>query len=103
MGATLIDSGLGSATLFHKVEEDKYVIQNVHDDSGAKALVKAINEDGRDSRADGMRLERVIPQHVLDKAFAEGWFNDPAAWKRWSNSPEGRLYGVEYNGKVRAL
>jgi hypothetical protein len=99
----LIGGGQGSATLMHKVDEDKYVIQNVHDDSGAQALVKALNQDGLSGKNDGMRLERVIPQHVLDRSFAEGWFNDNAAWKRWANSPEGRLYGVEYNGKVKTL
>ncbi len=102
-GPLLIDSNGASATIFHKVEDDKYVIQNVHDDAAPRALVKAMNEAGLDGKNDGMRLERVIPQHVLDRAFSEGWFNDKAAWKRWANGEEGRLYGVEYNGKVNKL
>ena len=99
----LIDSDGTSATIFHKLEDDKYVIQNVHDDSAPRALLKALNEADLNRRKDGLRMERVIPQHVLDRAFSEGWFNDKAAWKRWANSEEGRLYGVEYNGKVNAL
>ena len=43
---------------------------------------------------------RIIPQHVLDRAFREGKFNDKDWWKRWANSPEGRVFGVERNGKV---
>lgn len=43
---------------------------------------------------------RIIPQHVLDQSFREGWFNDKAAWKRWANSEAGRLFGIERKGKV---
>ena len=103
MSGILIDSNGESSTFFHKVEEDKYVIQNVHDDTGTKELLKAYNETDPSRQADGMRLERVIPAHVLDRAFSEGWFNDKAAWRRWANGEEGRLYGIEYNGRVNSL
>ena len=33
------------------------------------------------------RHAAFIPDVVLEQAFREGWFHDPAAWKRWANDP----------------
>ena len=34
----------------------------------------------------------IIPQHVLDKAAREGWFNDRGKWKQWANNPDNRAF-----------
>lgn len=38
------------------------------------------------------RHAAYIPDPVLDQAFNEGWFHDPAAWKRWANDPANEIY-----------
>ena len=38
------------------------------------------------------RHAAVIPMHVMDKAFREGWFNDRKAWKKWANDPSNRAF-----------
>lgn len=54
-------------------------------------------------KADGMRMERVVPAHVMDRAMHEGWLHDAKRWKEWANSPEGRTWAVQYGGKVNKL
>ena len=39
-----------------------------------------------------MRRVALIPEEVLNQAFAEGWFHDEAAWKKWANNPENACY-----------
>lgn len=34
-----------------------------------------------------IRHAAVVPQHVLDKAYREGWFNDQDKWREWANDP----------------
>lgn len=58
-------------------------------------------EDGR--RHDGMRLEALIPAHVLEDSFAQGWFHDDKAWRRWANDPDNKHFRVEHGGKVKRL
>ncbi len=101
--AALLDALGESRTIFHFEQDGKFAVETRHDDTGAKALVEALNDSDLSRKADGMRLERVIPAHVLDRAFQEGWFNDKARWKQWANGEEGRMYGVEYNGRINQL
>ena len=101
--AALLDALGESHTIFHYEQDGKFAIETRHDDTGAKNLVTEINQMGLSGKADGMRQERIIPAHVLDRAFQEGWFNDKAAWKRWANGSEGMLYAIEYNGRKNQL
>lgn len=38
------------------------------------------------------RHAAFVPESELNRAFAEGWFHDPQAWKRWANAPENACY-----------
>jgi hypothetical protein len=38
------------------------------------------------------RHAAFIPESELNRAFAEGWFHDPKAWKRWANDPANAGY-----------
>jgi hypothetical protein len=51
------------------------------------AKVMADQPPGKD-----FRHVAYVPTHVMDRAFREGWFNDPAAWKRWLNDPDNRAF-----------
>lgn len=63
--------------------------------------LKGLNGVGLDYKADGMRPERVIPAWVLEQSIREGW--DTKRWRVWANSPEGRSWGIEHNGKIKTL
>ena len=38
------------------------------------------------------RHAAVIPKFVMDRAYREGWANDPKAWKRWANDADNRMF-----------
>ena len=38
------------------------------------------------------RHAAYIPESELNRAFTEGWFHDPQAWKRWANDPANACY-----------
>jgi hypothetical protein len=38
------------------------------------------------------RHAAFVPESELNRAFAEGWFHDPKAWKRWANDPANACY-----------
>lgn len=84
--------GNGRHVIATKVDTDK-----VKDD--LLPIAKAVSENRVEHSPDFYPV-RIIPQHVLDRAFREGAFNDRAWWKRWANSEEGRLFGIERHGKV---
>lgn len=83
-------------------ETGRAAIQTEHDSAEAQRLASILT-DQQTAEADGMRAERIIPSYVLDRAFAEGWFNDKAAWRRWANSSEGRVFAIEHDSKVKRL
>lgn len=35
-----------------------------------------------------------IPLMIYEQAMREGWANDEAAWKRWLNDPQNRLFRI---------
>lgn len=74
-------------------EFDPNIIRDEH-----KTLQQGLSEEHATEK--DMYPVRVIPRHVMDRAFREGWFNDRDHWRRWANSEEGRAFGVERNGKV---
>lgn len=53
----------------------------------AAAKIVADEAPGRD-----FRHAAFIPESELNRAFTEGWFHDPKAWKRWANDPANRDY-----------
>jgi hypothetical protein len=48
---------------------------------------------GADRKATFRKIAN-IPEHVMDQAFREGWFHDPAAWKKWVNNPDNRAFKI---------
>jgi hypothetical protein len=38
------------------------------------------------------RHAAFVPESELNRAFAEGWFHDPKAWKSWANDPANACY-----------
>lgn len=58
------------------------------------AKIMADEKPGKD-----FRHAAYIPEAVMDRAFNEGWFHDPQAWKRWANDPANAQYRT-WNGRL---
>jgi hypothetical protein len=103
MSKILVDSSFDSRT-WADYDEDKDAL-TVWEEFNADADLRLakILSDKTKPKADGMRQERIIPEHVLSRAFSEGWYHDKAAWKRWANSEEGMALAVQHNGKINRL
>lgn len=99
----LLDAYGSSREIMHFDDNGDVIIQELHDVEPTIELAKAASEILGDKPADGMRLEAMIPAHVLNQAFREGWFHDKAAWKRWANDPGNKAFRVEHGGRVRSL
>lgn len=99
----LLDAYGTSAEFMHFDSNGEIYIEEVHDVEPTADLAKAASELVGGKKADGMRLEAMIPIDVLNRSFREGWFSDKDAWKRWANDPGNRIFRVEHNGRVNSL
>lgn len=70
-------------TLVHE-EDGKTWIESRQDVSDIIKAAKIISEEVPDK---DFRHAAYIPETVLNQAMTEGWFHDPAAWKKWANDP----------------
>ncbi len=65
--------------IMHTMEECEPIVER------AKMLSEL--EPGKD-----FRHCAIIPRHVLDRSFREGWFNDKKKWKEWANDPDNKAF-----------
>lgn len=78
-------SVFGDFREYYEVDSDdprKAIIHTVEDCTGALFRAKVFSEEPPHK---DLRHAAVIPHHVLDKAFREGWVNDAKAWRKWAN------------------
>ena len=73
------EQGLNNVQLWAKAEW-RNPGGSVKDRPAARMI--ADEAPGRD-----FRHAAFVPESELNRAFAEGWFHDPKAWKRWANDP----------------
>lgn len=69
--------------IFHE-EDGKTFIETRQD---VAPIIQAAKNMWDDKPPLDMRHVAYIPEAVINQAFNEGWFHDPAAWKRWANDP----------------
>jgi hypothetical protein len=74
--------------IFH-AEDGVHRIETRQD---VEPIIAAAKEMWCDNPPMDMRRVSLIPKTVLDQAFNDGWFHDPAAWKRWANDPVNACY-----------
>lgn len=69
--------------------EDDLIIQLIEDCEPIVERARVLSEltPGKD-----FRHVAIIPVHVLDRAYREGWFNDSQAWKKWANNADNRAF-----------
>ena len=84
----LLDAYDNQQIIYH-VEDGQAYIETLED---AEPLVKLAALIADEPPGKDFRHAAVIPKTVLDRAFIEGWFHDPKAWKKWANDPENRQF-----------
>ena len=75
-------------TLYHE-EDGRTYIETRQD---VAPVIQAAKDMWNDKPPLDMRRVALIPEAVLNQAFADGWFHDEAAWKKWANAPENACY-----------
>lgn len=75
-------------TIYHE-EGDRRFIETRQD---CAPVIAAAKEMWCDNPPLDMRRVALIPDEVLNQSFNEGWFGDPAAWRRWANDPANREF-----------
>ena len=70
-------------TIFHE-EDGQSWIETRQD---VDPVIRAAAILGDQTPGKDFRHAAFIPEAVINQAFAEGWFHDPVAWKRWANDP----------------
>ena len=75
-------------TLLH-AEDGRHFIECRQDVAPIVEAARLLAEEAPDR---DFRHAAFIPESELNRAFTEGWFHDPAAWKRWANDPANACY-----------
>ena len=82
----LLDGVPGRVSLYHEADGDGAdVIETRYDVEPVLQLSRRERDAGR--HGNEMRKVANIPPDVLARAFKEGWFHDPQAWRKWANDP----------------
>lgn len=79
-------------------DANRGIIVTKQDVSGVLRNVRAMKENEKLKKQD-LRPVAEVPMVIVEKAMQEGWYNDPAAWKRWLNDPDNKAFRV-WEGKV---
>ena len=79
-------------SVFHydEARPEEFIIETRENNEAIKEHIGKLRQyrESREGRLHEMRHLAEIPNTVLDRAHREGWFNDPAAWKRFLNDPD---------------
>jgi GTP-dependent phosphoenolpyruvate carboxykinase len=67
------------ATLFHKEDGNAYIESR----QDAEPLIEWVKDRAQETDDKDYKFIGVIPEATLNQAFAEGWFHDQAAWRKW--------------------
>lgn len=102
MPGRLLNATAHKVDIWHDQGDGRAVVELVEDCGPVIRQVRDLTEAQPD-RHDGMRLEAVIPAHVMRRAYVEGWFHDEERWRRWANDPGNRAFRIEHQGRVKTL
>lgn len=87
----LLDHYDNTREIFHcdPHDESKWHIETRED---VEPLIKAARVQSEQKPGKDLRHAAYIPNHVMNRAFTEGWFHDPKAWKQWANDPANQMF-----------
>lgn len=83
---------------FHESNNSNVLIGETFEDCEPYVDMAAAERDHINMKSP-LRPVAHIPVSVTDRAFREGWYNDPKAWKKWLNDPENRDFRI-WEGRV---
>lgn len=87
----IFDAKQNHITYRHEDPEqpDKLILEEVDDLEPIIQEAKRLSElePGKE-----FRHAAVVPATILRKASREGWLNDPAAWRKWMNDPDNKIF-----------
>jgi len=102
MAGRILSQTAHKTDIWHDVDDNHAVLELVENTDPVLERVRDLTEAQPDKH-DGMRLEAVIPAHVMRRAYIEGWFHDEERWRRWANDPANRAFRIEHHGRVKTL
>lgn len=102
MSGRVLHATPGKVDVWHDLGDGRAAVEMLIDRDPVIREVREIS-DANAKPHEAMRLEAVAPPDVVRRAYAEGWFHDPAAWRRWANDPQNRPFRIERNGRVKTL
>jgi hypothetical protein len=74
--------------IYHEQDGQRFIESR----QDVEPVIRAAKDMWSDSPPLEMRRVALIPDEILNQAFAEGWFHDEAAWKKWANDPANACY-----------
>ena len=74
--------------IYHEQDGQRFIESR----QDVEPVIAAAKDMWCDSPPLDMRRVALIPDEILNQAFAEGWFHDEAAWKKWANDPANACY-----------
>jgi len=84
----------GRITEVAHLDGDDLHIETIEDCEPLVRQAKAMADIIDDNPPKHYRPAAVIPNHVMDRAYREGWLHDKAAWKRWMNDSENSKFRI---------
>ena len=84
MAKQLLGTSFGKQIIRHEVDGKNFI--ETRQDAEPVARAARMMAEYSEVDKDFTRVA-LIPATVLDRAFNEGWFHDPDAWRRWHNDP----------------
>jgi len=79
---------------YMEVDSDDPRKMVIHTEEQCEPIVETAKALSDLRPGDFMRHAAIIPKHVLDRSYREGWFNDKEKWKQWANDPDNRKFRV---------
>lgn len=79
-------------------DPDRFVVQTTENLEPIIKHCKARRE-GLVARPDGLVPVAEMPMSVVERAMAEGWFDDDDAIRRWCNDPANAVFRI-HEGRV---
>lgn len=93
----LLDRYGATTRIFHwnEAAPDQFVIESQENITAVLEKVQRERENREAAPLHDMKHVAEVPMSVVERAMREGWFNDPAAWKKFLNDPDNSSLRVE--------
>ena len=88
-----------SAVVTQELDNTNHSTYHVHTQQNVQPVLEHVKMLSDNKPGKELRHVAEVPIIIYNKAVREGWGNDPAAWKKWLNNPDNKLFRT-WKGKV---